>query len=392
MRGRAAEVFTFHDFDGGTVLGDPAGKEQLLAGIQWRGLADSASDINAHIGLHQAKTAAEAVAQHEGVISCSLAGVYVDKSHIAWIHGGRVPQNRAGWGPRPGWDLGDDPDIPFADWPKKFDPDEGYVASANERYPGWTAFPEPRYRHERQCELLKGQHKLSPDDLLAISYDEYDGCAARLCAVWSDLVPETAKSMVAWAESQKAKNTGIGRVHMGRFHALHHELLVRLIEPFLGESVSKALWDDLDMVLVLQDHLDDVLALEHPEFLSKGALKLLLAEAWPTAVGNARADQVSGPIHARHKSLLTQGKLPAFAGFSSPPHYFPGGPTSLFASRRNVLLGEEVITGPAFHMVIDMAVDGLRYNICGGASEKRFGPGYGTGLEAWLTGELEPLG
>jgi hypothetical protein len=39
-----------------------------------------------------------------------------------------------------------------------------------------------------------------------------------------------------------------------------------------------------------------------------------------------------------------------------------------------------------------MSKRGGWYNASGGASERRFGPGYGGGLDAWRTGEVAPLG
>jgi hypothetical protein len=43
-------------------------------------------------------------------------------------------------------------------------------------------------------------------------------------------------------------------------------------------------------------------------------------------------------------------------------------------------------------LLMDMSQRGAWYNMPGGASESRFGPGYGKGLQAWLEGSLLPLG
>lgn len=67
---------------------------------------------------------------------------YADESGtIGWQLVGWVPQRKRGWGtiPLPGWDpaVGWEPDpVPFADMPYLFDPDCGYLATANTRpYP-----------------------------------------------------------------------------------------------------------------------------------------------------------------------------------------------------------------------------------------------------------------
>ena len=43
-------------------------------------------------------------------------------------------------------------------------------------------------------------------------------------------------------------------------------------------------------------------------------------------------------------------------------------------------------------MVFDMSRPGGWFHIPGGASERRFGPGYGRGVQEWLTGQFFPLG
>lgn len=391
IRGGKAETWTVWKFGHGVVLGDPTGsQERPIVGMEWRGMEDVANAlVHSALPILEHGSVERAIEAHRHLTNCSLAGVFADREHIGWIQTGRVALHRAGWGPRPGWDLGDDPDIPEADRPMKLDPPEGFVASANEACPGWTSFAEPRYRHERLRELLGGTDLLTADDLLRISYDEYDGCAARLMAVWGELLPAEAAPMAEWAASQSPKLSASGRGHMARFHALHTELSARYIASSVGMELHSRASDTL-FDFVLQDSIDDVLALEHPEHLDREGLARLLADAWPVAAA-APTDRVAGPVRARFANLVTQGKLPAWVGMSSPPVDLPGGPTSLLASRRSVFGGHDVITGPAFHILVDMAEPGLRYNICGGASERRFGPGYGAGLDAYLTGELLPL-
>jgi hypothetical protein len=70
----------------------------------------------------------------------------------------------------------------------------------------------------------------------------------------------------------------------------------------------------------------------------------------------------------------------------------PGTPTSLFQSRVCPIAGENLVYAPAFHLLFDMARPGAYYNLPGGASESRFGPGYGKGIPEWREGGLFPLG
>ena len=384
VRGGAEEQWPFWSFTGGTLLSDPSGPEKKVYGLGWRGLGQTHEDLNTHLPLLAADSVDTLVELMRQTKAVSVAGTFVDRSgRIGWAQSGRVPERRAGWGPRPGWDRGDDPDV---ECPTEVDPPGGYVASANERTNGWTSFPEARYRHERLCELLGTDDPVGPEDLLRFSYDEQDPCAARLLPVWRGHLPDNpdGKLLADWDGSG-----GNRRAH-GLFHALHHELVTHLVAGHLGEAVAQAMFDDQNLIVQLQDRLDDALALE-TDHLDEAGLARAISDCWLKAVARADEDRMAGPVDAPFKNILTQGKLPKFFGFSTAVHALPGGPTSLFASRRNVFLGEKLVSGPAFHILIDMAQDGLRYNIAGGASERRMGPGYAAGIDAWLTGDLKRL-
>ena len=54
--------------------------------------------------------------------------------------------------------------------------------------------------------------------------------------------------------------------------------------------------------------------------------------------------------------------------------------------------GQSFVFGAACRMLVDMSRPGLWYCMSGGASERRFGIGYGKGLDAWARGEFMPLG
>lgn len=388
IKGGTAETRTLWDFPGGTVLSDPSSPDEVRRfGLGWRGLDETHRDLSAQLPLLKATSVDEATEHMRALATISVAGVFADSAgRIGWVHSGRVARDRSGWGPRTGWDRVDDPDIPEDERPLTLDPAEGFLASANERCTGWTSFPEARYRHERISALLSGSEQLTADDLLRISYDEHDGCAARLLPVWRPHLPDGAQgqALAAWDGS------GGHRTEQALFHALHHELLHHIVSEHVGADASRALWEELDLIIQLQDRLDDTLALE-TEHLDADALGEAIRAVWPAALARAERDAVTGPVTAGHKNIITQGKLPGFLGFSTPAVPLPGGPCSAFAMRRNFLMGEEVLSGPAFHVLIDMAEDGLRYNIAGGASERRFGPGYAAGVDAWRSGELEHL-
>jgi hypothetical protein len=65
---------------------------------------------------------------------------------------------------------------------------------------------------------------------------------------------------------------------------------------------------------------------------------------------------------------------------------------SLFQTRLSEIGGSSIISGPAFHLLMNLATTTSRYNLAGGASERWRLEGYGEGLNAWSKGRLIPLG
>ena len=236
-------------------------------------------------------------------------------------------------------------------------------------------------------ELLRAEERHDPLSLLRISYDTLDGRARRLLPVWAPLLPEhpLAQRLVEWAAQQGDKTLlrFYGRLY-GRdllfttgtgSRAPHGTPLSRMVGPrHLSVSTRPR-----------------VLSLQCPELLSEAELAGLLRAAFPVAV--ASYEQHDVPVRLRFAHLLTRGKSPAFLGFDSPEvELLRASPDAPFQCRVSPLSGERLVYAPAFlHLLMDMSRRGAWYNMPGGASESRFGPGYGKGVTDWLEGSLRPL-
>jgi len=173
------------------------------------------------------------------------------------------------------------------------------------------------------------------------------------------------------------------------FGKLYEEACFLLLEQDLDRPTARRMreWSALAFY---QDQLDCVLALERPELLDASGLRELLERAFTTALAEHAAHDV--PVRTRFSHLVTRGKSPAFLGFDSPEVELPGTPLAPFQCRVSPISGERLVYAPAFHLLMDMSQRGCWYNLPGGASESRFGPGYGRGLQEWLAGTLAPLG
>jgi penicillin amidase len=387
VKGRADDVrLTFYDLpDGGVLLGSPHGAPSRAPSVLWRGGRDTPADHQVLFEAMSASTVDELVAIHRSSRILSTACLFGDREgRVAWMHGGRIRADRR-------VRIVETPDVDAGQDARPVDlaAEGGFVASANEAVPGWTAFAEPRYRRQRLAQLLAEGDDWDVARAGAVTHDPHDGCAERMMAVWSPLLPDVprARALAAWARGQGTVGEPMADRYRRHFHARHTEVCRALLAERLDRAVARQLMDDLGLLLAFHDSLDEVLALQ-TDLLDAEGLRVLLARAWPRSLGTP-GPAVEGVVF---RDVLTEGKLPAWMGFHRGPIRHPGSPTTLFQLRRLGFLGHELFGGPAFHLVMDLGRDGGWYDHPGGASEQRFGPGYGAGLEAWAEGRRAPLG
>jgi penicillin amidase len=390
VRGQPEERWRFWDLPGGrALLGEPRAGHAVAA-LAWRGLEDPVADHAVLFAARGARSVDEIMTLHRGVRCLTTGACFGDADgHIGWLHTGRVAAARAGWGPRARGE--DDADVPESERPAAFDPPEGFVAAANEAIPGWTSFSEPPYRRQRLASLLAAEGVWDEARAWEVSYDEVDLCATRLLPVWARVAPGLGalSSWAAWALRQEGDRSPEGRHTRLSFHGLHHVVSRALLVRLGGETLAAGLLDRLGLLLAVQDPLDRLLALERPDLLDAAGLRALLEEAWPRRLPPGEGPTVD---RAPFKNQVLDTPVSGVVGWHTAPLSWPGGPTSLFQSRRVPLFDQAVLGGPAFHLLMDLAVPGGRYNVAGGASERIRGPGYGAGLDAWRDGGWLPLG
>jgi penicillin amidase len=405
IKDKEPERWTFYDNPYGTVLGNAMQPGQYPC-VRWSGLRDhTAGDINAVRDAMVATNVQDFQATHRHIRMLSLAAVVADtQGNIGYIQTGQVDERPPEWpgvAPHPAHpsDERSPQPLPESTRPFSYNPPEGFIVSANERTDGpdgtrWCMLPEPPYRHQRITELL--QHNTAPtlDDLVAISYDEVDLCARQLLAIWEPYLPNhpAAKGLCQWAKHQSSPATEQDRQQMSLFYALHYEMTRHLLARYIPMKQADALLQELGLLVVFQHHMDPVLALKRPELLDGPTLRQMLQRLWPLAQGRVKSKEWTLPPRAPFKNAITQGQLPTWMGFSSAPIDLPGSPMAPFQSRIVNLKGQTMVAGPVFHVCFDMSQPYGWYNIAGGASEQRLGPGYGKGLEAWRDGTFAPLG
>ena len=383
IKGKPAETWTFHENELGTVLGDVSGEADLPC-VRVTGIEQAFRAFSAATRIPACRTVLDLLEVQREIKSVSLEAILVDSSgDIASIVTGsidRKPDDYSGAYPRIGGTLGAGVPalVPEAERPISVRPPEGVLVSANQGGQGphrarWCTFPEAPYRFQRIGELLAARERHEPLSLLRISYDVIDGSARRLLPIWARFLPDRpeARALVAWAEQQADRSL------VGLFGKLYEEACFLVLEQDLERPVARRL-QEWSALAFYQDQLDRVLALECPELLSETELAELLQRAFAVALAEHASYEI--PVRHRFAHLLTRGRSPAFLGFDSAEVELPGSPVAPFQCRITPISGERLIYAPAFHLLMDMKRRGAWYNMPGGASESRFGPGYGKGL------------
>jgi penicillin amidase len=395
IKGKPSETWVFHESDRGVVVGDVSG-EADLACVRITGLEEPYRAFSAATRIPSCRTVADLIEVQREIRSVSLEAILVDASGgIASVVTGTIDRRSpeySGAYPMVGPELPETLPEPVseAERPIAVNPAEGCLVSANQggqgpHVPRWCTFPEAPYRFQRISELLGERERHDPLSLLRISYDTLDGGARRLLQTWAPLLPDhpLARRLVEWGAKQKDRSL------LSLYGRLYEETCFLLLEQDLDRPQARR-FREWSALAIFQAQIDRVLALECPELLNASELAELLGRAFATAL--ATHEQHDVPVRLRFSHLLTRGKSPAFLGFDSPELELPASPDAPFQCRVSPISGERLVYAPAFHLLMDMSRPGCWYNIPGGASESRFGVGYGKGVAAWLTGELQPLG
>jgi penicillin amidase len=395
IKGGKRERWVFHDNAYGSVLGDVAG-EGRRACVRISGLDQTYRAFSAAARVQDCRSVDDLCEVQREIVSASLEAIIADKAgDIASIVSGSVDMRPADWNgmyPVARDRLRSGKPEPLSEdlRPIALRPESGVLASANQGGQGplrdlWCNLPEPHYRFERITELLAARERHDLASLLAISYDRFDASARRLMPVWRQHLPDhpLAQRLASWAVEQR------DRQMLSLFHNLHEEAMLELVAEDIGRAAGERLRGE-SLLGLYQEYFDDVLALERPELLAAPALKALLARAFEHALRGYTSHSV--PVRLRFKHIVTQGRSPALLGFDSPLVELPGTPVSVFQARACPIAGQTLVYAPAFHVLFDMSQRGVWYNVPGGASESRAGPGYGKGVQEWLAGELLPLG
>ena len=251
----------------GPLISDVSKSTPVPVALQWTALEPDDTTVEAFLDLNYASNWDEFTAALEKYIAPSQNFVYADtEGNIGYYAPGLIPIRRTGNGmvPVPGWtdEYKWSAWIPFPSLPHAFNPEAGYIVTANNRAVpddyryfitnDWT----PPYRAQRIAELIREKssagEKISVDDMAAIQADQFSTQARELLPYLKNIEPADDRQQKALAYVQNWDG-----------NLTTDSIATTIYEAWQLALLKNIFADDLH-----GDLFDDFVAMEHPVFLN----------------------------------------------------------------------------------------------------------------------------
>ncbi|MCR2813066.1 MULTISPECIES: penicillin acylase family protein [Microbacterium] len=398
----------------GDAAPTPAGGEYAVS-LQWTALQPGATAASI-FALDRATdfTDFRAAAKLFDVPAQNL--VYADREgNIGYQTPGRQPVRGTGDGslPQPGWDSAYDWQgmIPFDELPVVYNPEEGYIVTANNAVVG-EGYPylltndwDYGWRAARIVDLIESAAAAGPltvDDMRDIQADRQFWMGKRLAGVYADITTGDAQTDAAlallsdWDAQNSADSAAAAYANV-----LWDELVANMFVRERDTAIPAG--SQARMFLVVDTLLDEP---SDPWWTNTGldvdGQREMLERSAADAA--ARLTELQGEDPTRwqwgtlHALTLTSdtfgssGIAPIEWLFNRGPYPVGGGTSVVDASGWVLGSGSfETVTVPSMRMVIDLAdLDGSRWNHLTGTSGHAFHPNYTDQTETWQRAEMTP--
>jgi len=341
--------------------------------------------------------------------------VYADvEGNIGYQAPGRIPVRRSGDGtlPQAGWtgEAGWERFLDFEELPWTLNPDDGYLATANQPVLPPTSEPflavdvSLGHRGTRIVELLEAQEQHSPQDLLDLQLDNHNANAATLVPVLSALddqgdagVAVVQQVLADWDRQDDADAAGAAVFNATWRHLL--ELAFHDLLPDWARPAGGGRW--WEIVLGLLDEPDSPWwdAPGYPDILGRDdVLHAAMARAYDEMLDTFSDDPADWEWGRMHTLTLTHGTFgesgiaPIERLFNRGPLEVGGGSDIVNATGWTAHRGYGVDWVPSMRMVVDLGdLDAGRWIHLTGQSGRPFHRHYTDQAEPWRDGQTIPL-
>ena len=337
--------------------------------------------------------------------------VYADRDgHIGYQAPGRIPIRKsgndgsvpsAGWLPENDWSG---QYVPFDALPKLFDPEEGFIVTANQAaidssYPiHLTDDWDYGYRSQRIRDVIEAAGKLSVDDMADLQLDDRSALADVLVPrllglnLPSGYQRDGQQVLASWDYREGAKSAGAAYFNVVWRNLLKltfHDEVRESLYPDGGDRwwvvVSNLLndptnqwWDNRDTDEV--ETRDDILQQAMLD-ASDEIIRLIARDSHDWEWGRLHR------LELRNQTLGTSGIGPVEALFNRLDHRVGGGSSLVNATSWNAAEGYAVTSAPSMRMVVSMAdFDDSRWINLTGASGHAFNANYTDQTDLYVAG------
>lgn len=341
--------------------------------------------------------------------------IYADVTgNIGYQAPGQLPIRGAGDGsvPQPGWDSAYDwqGSIPFADLPVAYNPDEGYIVTANnaivdQNYPYFlTRDWDYGWRAARIDDLVQraiAEGPVTAEVMRSIQADNESEIGKTLITAFEDLrtgdeATDAALDLLRQWDAQNDADSSAAAFANVVWDELAQNLFTR------GRSTPVPLTSQSRQFLVVKNLLADPDSpwWTNAEIGISGQREMLEASArsateiLTTAQGSNPLQWRWGDLHAitlTHETFGTSGIAPIEALFNRGPFPVGGGSSVVNATGWPLGGGFATTTVPSMRMVIDLSdFDASGWNHLTGASGHAFHENYTDQTATWQAAELTP--
>ncbi|MGA7149695.1 MAG: penicillin acylase family protein [Microbacterium sp.] len=408
----AADPYTGSTDDVAQPSDPPAG--EYAVSLKWTAL-EPGTTPGAIFAMNRAQdfTQFRAAAQLFAVPAQNLVYADVD-GNIGYQTPGSLPIRGAGDGsmPQPGWDSAYDWQgfIPFEELPVLYNPDEGYIVTANnaivgEEYPHFlTRDWDHGWRAARIVDLIQrkaAEGPLSADDMRDIQADNGFFLGMRLAGAYAELETgdEAADAALELLRAWDAQNDPDSAA-AAYANVLWSELVDNL---FVAGRENPAPVSDQARLFLLVDELlrdpqsewwtnDELDVSNQEEMLTLTAIEA--TERLGDLQGESMAKWNWGDLHAltlRSDTFGSSGIPPIEWLFNRGPYPVGGGASVVNATGWDIDGGFTTVTVPSMRMVVDLAdFDDSRWNHLTGTSGHAFHANYTDQTETWQEARMTP--
>ena len=394
-KGAPVEV-VFHENDHGTLDGDPSVEGHYLC-TRWSAACCGARSIEGMAAMWEARTVEDG-RRNMGEVEVSFNWVFADRrGDIGYQMSGLMPIRKPGWRgvvPLPGWRPENDwrGFVPPESLPRALNPPEGYFVTGNDDLNRFgreapITLPMGSERANRIRALLAEKAKLTPADCERMHRDVYSTQAEVYLGILRPLLPDTeaGRTLAAWDCTYDPDSRGASA-----FEDFYRELRAEVFGKTVGEAVARHLLGETGIFVDFYLFWDRVLLSERSGWFegeSREELYRRVAARALAGVPGRWGDRQRLPL----SHLVFGGKLPRWLGFDRGPIELRGGRATVCQGQIYRSAGRLTSFIPSFRMVVELEKDGVRTNLLGGPSDRRFSRWYCSDVERWLSGNYKQL-